>query len=156
MLCAERKSAVQKISLACAMRVLVVWERKYKNWALGIYCWPFRCPFRHLIKSKMWYEILPAFGIIVGCITATGLGLKGLDRLFLGGKVRLSVYDHAKYFGSAQAQVCLRPVSFFWAVVIWFFFVWSHLSLASKALLTKFLWPNFYVLLSLLLLLLLF
>ena len=38
----------------------------------------------------MWPEVLPAFGIIVGCITATGLALKYLDRYEHSGKV--SVY----------------------------------------------------------------
>ena len=38
----------------------------------------------------MWPEVLPAFGIIVGCITVTGLALKYLDRYEHSGKV--SVY----------------------------------------------------------------
>ena len=35
----------------------------------------------------MWPEVLPAMGIIVGCIVATGMGLRFLDRLEYGGKV---------------------------------------------------------------------
>lgn len=37
----------------------------------------------------MWPEVLPAFGIIVGCITVTGLALKYLDRYEHSGKVSL-------------------------------------------------------------------
>ncbi|CAB3997906.1 Hypothetical predicted protein [Paramuricea clavata] len=35
----------------------------------------------------MWYEILPGFGIICGCVVASGLAIKTIDKLFHG-KVR--------------------------------------------------------------------
>ena len=46
----------------------------------------------------MWYEALPPFIIMAGCITVTGYGLKIIDKLFLEGKV--SVAD--------KSCVCLR------------------------------------------------
>lgn len=36
---------------------------------------------------EMWYEALPPFIIMAGCITITGYGLKIIDKLFLEGKV---------------------------------------------------------------------
>lgn len=36
----------------------------------------------------MWYEALPPFIIMAGCITITGYGLKIIDKLFLEGKPR--------------------------------------------------------------------
>ena len=35
----------------------------------------------------MWPEALPAFGIIVGCITVTGLALRFIDKFEHSGKV---------------------------------------------------------------------
>ena len=32
----------------------------------------------------MWYEILPGFGIICGCVVASGLAIKTIDKLFHG------------------------------------------------------------------------
>ena len=32
----------------------------------------------------MWYEILPGFGIICGCVVASGLAIKTIDTLFHG------------------------------------------------------------------------
>lgn len=37
----------------------------------------------------MWYEALPPFIIMAGCIAATGYGLKFIDKLFLEGKVKI-------------------------------------------------------------------
>lgn len=35
----------------------------------------------------MWYEVLPGFGIICGCVVASGMAIKLIDRVFYG-KVR--------------------------------------------------------------------
>ena len=47
---------------------------------------------------QMWYEALPPFIIIVGCITVTGVGMKYIDRLFLEGKVNWMQFRTAPYF----------------------------------------------------------
>lgn len=53
----------------------------------------------------MWYEALPAFIIMASCITATGYGMKFLDKLFLEGKVtclvgRLLIIDQTRFDAS--------------------------------------------------------
>ena len=39
----------------------------------------------------MWYEILPGFGIICGCVVASGLAIKTIDKLFHGKVQRYNV-----------------------------------------------------------------
>ncbi len=41
-----------------------------------------------LLGWKMWTDSLPAFGIIIGAITFTGLGIQAVQRLFHNDKVR--------------------------------------------------------------------
>ena len=40
----------------------------------------------------MWYEVLPGFGIICGCVVASGLAIKGIDYLFHGKVARLEFH----------------------------------------------------------------
>ena len=39
--------------------------------------------------AQMWYETLPAMGLIIGAITVTGVGMGAVQRFFNGGKVRV-------------------------------------------------------------------
>lgn len=45
---------------------------------------------RDLCSFEMWYEALPPFIIMAGCITITGYGMRFIDYLFLEGKVNCS------------------------------------------------------------------
>lgn len=54
----------------------------------------------------MWYEALPAFIIMASCITATGYGMKFLDKLFLEGKPkRYNVDDFDRRMMERDKQI---------------------------------------------------
>ncbi len=45
------------------------------------------------VAVNMWYETLPAFALIIGALTATGVGVQFVQKAFNGGKVMSSNYS---------------------------------------------------------------
>ena len=62
-------------------------------------------------QIKMWYEILPSFGIIAGAICASGIGLKIVDWIECEGKVCCFELPKSQYILDfySKNHTCVGP-----------------------------------------------
>ena len=80
------------------------------------------------ISQVMWYEILPGFGIICGCVVASGLAIKTIDKLFHGKVFSCSNIFHRNYHNYRIVWVVNIVIKILFAInTVLHQFCWSNL-----------------------------